>query len=877
MTSTILLAVHCKKGESLDLRKAVNTYVAGTYGVQAAEEAGDDMQEIQSLRDDIVNLSGSLQHLRRTLSKYYRMLALMESRFPLSRSREGVNLTFSWADAFKPSKRAEQASLDFERAAILFNLGAVASQQGLACERRSEAGLRESARVFQEAAGYFAALREGPCLRIERPAPMDLTPEAADMLCHMMLAQAQECVFEKAAADRKSPALLARLSKQVSSYYDDCSRLLTSAPLTSHFDKSWVAHAGVKSMLYDVEAIVQSSAALAAADPLAGVAQEIARLKAAQIVLARARKDAKATSKELQENVAAKESQVAQRLAKAERENATVYLQRVPAEADLPPIAPASLVKPVAPADLEAVDDEVRNLFSSVIPDASAKALSRYTEMVDIVIRKATEALDAASDEARLRLREWDLPEALQALEAGSVAALPDAVRSELEDVERSGGLKHLQEVAQQVKEVRRVAVEELQAVARDLANEEADDEQLRAHHGSRWNRAPSSQLTRGLRDRVAGYQSNLAVAGESDSRLERRLAGESAAFAALGIEAAAAEMPRLQAPMLSVDNMGPAAAVTTLRTALEGLDTLSAQRASLEEGLKERKQRDNVLPKLLAAPRDAEALFREEIKKYDDLVDEVDANVAKQGQLLAAIRPALATYKADYGYEDWKRACNSAAAGIRQQCARFKELQDNLAEGLRFYMSLQEAIAQLRQHVGDHILTRRMQRDEMVEELRRVAESQRLSNQMSTMQLGPQPPPPPPSQQHQGSQGQYPSGPYHQQYPSSNPYTGQQTQQQQGYQQGGGPAGPYPSFGPLSSNPPPSQGGGYSAPTPPSDWQSQGPQQQQQYNTYGGGSGAPSTQQQQDQPPPSYGNPMQGTGGHVQNLGTYLSDVFRK
>lgn len=251
MTSTILLAVHCKKGESLDLRKAVNTYVAGTYGVQvgdpgggvaacrralshspagrcvpaahgllpfpapypppqAAEEAGDDMQEIQSLRDDIVNLSGSLQHLRRTLSKYYRMLALMESRFPLSRSQEGVNLTFSWADAFKPSKRAEQASLDFERAAILFNLGAVASQQGLACERRSEAGLRESARVFQEAAGYFAALREGPCLRIERPAPMDLTPEAADMLCHMMLAQAQECVFEKAAADRKSPALLAR-------------------------------------------------------------------------------------------------------------------------------------------------------------------------------------------------------------------------------------------------------------------------------------------------------------------------------------------------------------------------------------------------------------------------------------------------------------------------------------------------------------------------------------------------------------------------------------------------------------------------------------------------------------------------------------------
>ncbi len=41
------------------------------------------------------------------------------------------------------------------------------------------------------------------------------------------------------------------------------------------------------------------------------------------------------------------------------------------------------------------------------------------------------------------------------------------------------------------------------------------------------------------------------------------------------------------QAPMLSVDNMEPAAAVATLRQALEGLSTLSAQRAALEEALK--------------------------------------------------------------------------------------------------------------------------------------------------------------------------------------------------------------------------------------------------------------------------------------------------
>ena len=35
--------------------------------------------------------------------------------------------------------------------------------------------------------------------------------------------------------------------------------------------------------------------------------------------------------------------------------------------------------------------------------------------MVDNLIRQQKDKLEAASDEARLRLREWDMPEALQA------------------------------------------------------------------------------------------------------------------------------------------------------------------------------------------------------------------------------------------------------------------------------------------------------------------------------------------------------------------------------------------------------------------------------------------------------------------------------
>ena len=51
----------------------------------------------------------------------------------------------------------------------------------------------------------------------------------------------------------------------------------------------------------------------------------------------------------------------------------------------------------------------------------------------------------------------------------------------------------------------------------------------------------------------------------------------------------------------------------------------------------------------------------------------------------------------------------NETAPAARLQA--YVELRDNLSEGLRFYTSLGEAIATLRQQVGDHCMTRKIQR----------------------------------------------------------------------------------------------------------------------------------------------------------------------
>lgn len=52
--------------------------------------------------------------------------------------------------------------------------------------------------------------------------------------------------------------------------------------------------------------------------------------------------------------------------------------------------------------------------------------LCRYTDMVDRLVREQMERIEGASEEVHVAMRLWELPEALQALEGPSEAAVPD-------------------------------------------------------------------------------------------------------------------------------------------------------------------------------------------------------------------------------------------------------------------------------------------------------------------------------------------------------------------------------------------------------------------------------------------------------------------
>jgi programmed cell death 6-interacting protein len=122
-------------------------------------------------------------------------------------------LAFTWHDAFKPHLKHASASLRFEKAALVFNLGAVASRIAAAVDRTAEGRVKEACAEFQRAAGAFRAV--GAMMEGQGDATVDMSPQAAGMLERLMLAQAQECCFERALAGGTSAAACSKVTRQV--------------------------------------------------------------------------------------------------------------------------------------------------------------------------------------------------------------------------------------------------------------------------------------------------------------------------------------------------------------------------------------------------------------------------------------------------------------------------------------------------------------------------------------------------------------------------------------------------------------------------------------------------------------------------------------
>ncbi|XP_059210521.1 rhophilin-2 [Centropristis striata] len=241
-----LIALGLKETKDIDFSTFFKDFILEHYS-EDGNSFEDEIADLMDLRQACKTPSRDEAGVE-LLAKYSSHLPLMESRFFAPNRQTGI--FFTWYDSFTGVPVCQQ-NLSLEKASILFNMAALYSQIGTRSDRQTIAGLEEAISSFQKSAGILNQLKE----TYTHTPSYDMSPAMLSMLIRMMLAQAQECLFEKTALPGirnqfHSLMKMAQEAAKVSEIYDQVHQSMIQTPIKDHVPFFWSTMSQVKTNHY---------------------------------------------------------------------------------------------------------------------------------------------------------------------------------------------------------------------------------------------------------------------------------------------------------------------------------------------------------------------------------------------------------------------------------------------------------------------------------------------------------------------------------------------------------------------------------------------------------------------------------------------------
>ena len=263
--------------------------------------------------------------------------------------------------------------------------------------------------------------------------------------------------------------------------------------------------------------------------------------------------------------------------------------------------------------------------------------------------------------------------------------------------MQSAGGVAGLSEKLARLRDMHESCSQQVSAAENTLDAEATEDDACRNAYGAgAWTRPASADLTRNLREKIGTFVGNLAQAARSDDSLRARVSDAAEGIlSVLDPVNLATATPAPRAPMVSTAEDGDL--VATLRTALEDLEAVGAERAGIEDTMRQIKEKDNIMSKVMAKTcDDYEPLFAEELAKYDQVKGAIANNVSSQSDILSRLRDTHARFVSAYDVPGWRSAMASHAEVVRGAVAHYRELSSGIDRGLTFYSGFAQATQQL-------------------------------------------------------------------------------------------------------------------------------------------------------------------------------------
>ncbi|XP_060110102.1 rhophilin-2 [Heteronotia binoei] len=238
-----LIPLGLKETKDVDFAMPLKDFILEHYSEDGSgyeDEIADLMDLRQACRTPSRDESGV-----EMLMSYFLQLGFVENRF-FSPSRH-LGILFTWYDSFTGVPIC-QKNLLLEKASVLFNIGALYTQIGTRCNRQTQEGLQKAIDTFQRAAGVLHYLKE----TFTHTPSYDMSPAMLSVLVKMMLAQAQECIFEQICLPgiRNEFFTLVKLAQEVAKvgeFYMLVNTAMNQAPVKENIPYSWSKLVQVKS------------------------------------------------------------------------------------------------------------------------------------------------------------------------------------------------------------------------------------------------------------------------------------------------------------------------------------------------------------------------------------------------------------------------------------------------------------------------------------------------------------------------------------------------------------------------------------------------------------------------------------------------------
>ncbi|XP_025660850.1 uncharacterized protein [Arachis hypogaea] len=271
----VVLSIPLKKTDPVELYVPLRKLVASKYSESDAQKVESVLETLNKCRRDMVERRAdlSLPMQRDCLIHYFKCLSMVEPLFT-SISSDADPILFVWYDAFNPDHRdgvsSQRSAIQLEKAAVVFNLGAIYSQIAASCDRTTALGRHLAIEAFKVAANFFRRLWKVFAKHVVS-ATLDLTFLFAEFLHLLFSAQASELELHELL--NKNDASYAfqqhRCALAFRSVYELYRRayelMRTDSAARKHvdsFDQTWVTHVYQKVKFFEAEARQRHSSIL---------------------------------------------------------------------------------------------------------------------------------------------------------------------------------------------------------------------------------------------------------------------------------------------------------------------------------------------------------------------------------------------------------------------------------------------------------------------------------------------------------------------------------------------------------------------------------------------------------------------------------------